>query len=205
LEENYRQKKRKSSYLNKSFYNYIMSSTKNIYALPFKKKDSIIAISDPQVHFAPFEHAIDFIMPKGTEILASKYGIVAGIKVDSKEGGSNPKYNSIYYLNYMTLKHSNGEFSEYGHLKHNGALVKLGQKVKTGQPIALSGNTGFSDGPHLHFQVGRYCKTRIGIETLKIRFKEKVVVDRTEEPITKKFKSSMKEVERTKKIIEQMS
>lgn len=176
-----------------------MALTKNIYALPFKKKYQIKAFSDPRVHFAHFKHAIDFIMPEGTKILASKHGLVAAVKVDSKEGGSNPKYNSIYYLNFITLKHINGEYSEYVHLKHNSALVKLGQKVKIGQPIALSGNTGFSTEPHLHFQVSRYCKTKVGIETLKIRFKEKVVVDRTEEPIPKSMRKTLKELEKVRK------
>ncbi|MBI2583606.1 MAG: M23 family metallopeptidase [Candidatus Aenigmarchaeota archaeon] len=117
-------------------------------------------------------------MPVGTKIIAPKSGIVVDIKADSKEGGPQSKYRNIKYLNYMTLEHSNGEYSQYGHLKHKGALVKLREKVRQGQPIALSGNTGLSTQPHLHFHVLRLNKTKVGWETLKIRFKEKMRIMR---------------------------
>ncbi len=47
-----------------------MTVSKNIYALPFNKKSFIKAISDPRAHFAHFRHAIDFLMPESTKILA---------------------------------------------------------------------------------------------------------------------------------------
>jgi len=153
-----------------------MALTKNIYTFPFKKKDLIEAASNPQAHFAHFRHAIDFVLPEGTKILAPKAGFVVDIKVDSKQGGPNPKYDDIKYLNYMTIQHNNGEFSQYAHLKYKGALVKVGDKVKKGQPIAISGNTGFSTTPHLHFQVFKLNNTKIGWETLKIRFKERITI-----------------------------
>ncbi len=176
-----------------------MTQTKNVYALPFREKDLIKAISDPRAHFAHFRHAIDFILPEGTEILAPRAGTVVDIKVDSSKGSSDPKYNDIRYLNYMTLKHSNNEFSQFCHLKHRGALVKSGEKVKAGQPIALSGNTGFTTAPHLHFQVFRLKKTKTGWETLRIRFREKVDVDRSQQPLPESMKSTMKELEKVRK------
>lgn len=72
-----------------------MALTKNIYALPFKKKDLVKAISSPRAHFAHFKHAIDFILPVGTKLLAPRAGTVVDIKVDSKEGGPDPKYNDM--------------------------------------------------------------------------------------------------------------
>lgn len=150
-----------------------MAQTKNVYTLPCKKENLISVISDPKAHFAHFKHAIDFTLPEGCDVLAAQDGIVVDVKVDSERGGDDPKYNNIKYLNYITLKHKNGEFSQYGHLKYKGSMVKLGQKVKKGQQIALSGNTGYSTTPHLHFQVFKLNKTKIGWETLEIRFKQK--------------------------------
>ena len=176
-----------------------MTLTKNVYALPFRKKDLIVAISDPRAHFAHFKHAIDFALPEGAPLLAVKAGKVIDLKVDSKEGGADPKYADIKYLNYITLEHSTGEFSQYLHIKHKSAKVKVDDKVKQGQIIALSGNTGFSTASHLHFQVFRLVDTDIGWDSLQIRFKERVYVRRKPKSIPKEMKKAMKELERAKK------
>lgn len=162
-----------------------MAYTKSRYTLPFKKKNLIKAISNPREHFAHFKHAIDFILPEGTKLLASKSGSVVEIKVNSKLGGTNPKYINIKYVNFITLQHNDGEFSQYAHLKHNGALVKVGDKVKQGQPIAISGNTGFSPIPHLHFHVFNLNNSKEGWESLKVRFKEKIYIDKKIRPVPK--------------------
>jgi len=173
-----------------------MAYTKNIYSLPFKKKDLIKAISHPKAHFAHGKHAIDFVLPEGAIILAPKAGIVIDVKIDSKKGGADPKYNDIKYVNYITLKHSNGEYSQYAHLKYKGALVKVGEKVKKGQPIAISGNTGFTTAPHLHFQVFKLNSSKIGWETLKVRFDERINVDRKDHKTPRYMQKTMKELER---------
>lgn len=54
------------------------------------------------------------------------------------------------YGNYVILSHNDGFETIYGHLSK--FLVKSGQYVKAGTPIALGGNTGRSTGPHLHFE-----------------------------------------------------
>lgn len=172
-----------------------MAKTKNTYALPFRKKGLIKAVSDPRAHLAHFKHAVDFILPIGTRVLAPKAGTVVGIKVNSSKGGPAQKYDDIRYLNYMTIKHANGEYSQYMHLKHNGALVRTGEKVRAGQPIALSGNTGLSTAPHLHFQVLKINKkTKAGWETLRIMFKEKVSIDRKARPLQKKLHKILEKV-----------
>ena len=155
-----------------------MVTTKNIYSLPISKKDFIFAVSDKRAHFGHLKYSVDFPLPEGTKILASEEGVVTDIKQDSSEGGHEKKYEDIKYLNYITILHDNFEFSQYAHLKHNGALVKKGQKVKRGQVIGLSGNTGDSTEPHLHFHVLKLNTTKAGWETIKIKFKERIYIKR---------------------------
>jgi len=96
-------------------------------------------------------HAIDFTMDEGTPICAARDGIVLEVKDDSNKGGKTYKYQK--YGNYIVIYHKDGTMANYFHLKKNGSKVKVGDKVSVGQVIALSGNTGWSSGPHLHFQV----------------------------------------------------
>lgn len=55
--------------------------------------------------------------------------------------------------NYITIKHSSGEYSMIAHLKKNSFLVEVGDKVIKGQKLARCGNSGNSSEPHVHFQV----------------------------------------------------
>ena len=57
------------------------------------------------------------------------------------------------YGNYVKIKHKNGYYTLYAHLKYNSVTVKTGDKVKTGEVIGYMGNTGYSFGGHLHFEV----------------------------------------------------
>ncbi|WP_415948183.1 M23 family metallopeptidase [Streptomyces sp. KLOTTS4A1] len=86
----------------------------------------------------------DFAVPVGTPVEAVHAGTV--VKAGPNGGGDGPAYG-----NAIVIKHSNGKYSQYAHLSK--IQVKIGQKVKTGQRIALSGNTGNSSGPHLHFEI----------------------------------------------------
>lgn len=95
--------------------------------------------------------AKDYIVPERTPVLAALDGTVVYVKQDSNETGTAQEY--WFKGNRIVLQHNNGEYSAYEHLKHNGATVKVGQKVRTGQIIGYSGNTGYSTQPHLHFEV----------------------------------------------------
>lgn len=90
-------------------------------------------------------------MKKGTKICAARSGIVVEIKEDSKKGGLKRKY--LMLGNHIIIKHDDGTYGNYWHLKHNGVLVNVGEAVKQGQVIGLSGSTGYSAFPHLHFEV----------------------------------------------------
>ncbi|OII64061.1 peptidase [Streptomyces sp. CC53] len=86
----------------------------------------------------------DFAVPVGTPVKAVHGGTV--VKAGPNGGGDGPAYG-----NAVVIKHGNGTYSQYAHLSKID--VKVGSKVKTGQLIARSGNTGNSSGPHLHFEI----------------------------------------------------
>ncbi|MDX1952765.1 MAG: M23 family metallopeptidase [Verrucomicrobiota bacterium] len=112
--------------------------------------------------------AIDWKMPVGTPIHAAREGVVAGIKSDSNIGGGDKKFE--WDANYVLIKHSDGTYGHYVHLMKDGVKVKVGDSVQKGQLIGLSGNTGHSTGPHLHFAV---FKARDGRsrETIPVKYR----------------------------------
>ncbi|MFB6819271.1 M23 family metallopeptidase [Streptomyces sp. NPDC056347] len=88
----------------------------------------------------------DFAVPVGTEVEAAHNGVV--VKAGPNGGGDGPAYG-----NAVVIKHANGTYSQYAHLSKID--VRIGETVRTGDRIALSGNTGNSSGPHLHFEIRR--------------------------------------------------
>jgi len=58
-----------------------------------------------------------------------------------------------FHENWVMIRHTDGTIGRYIHLTQNGALVELGDTILQGQKIGLSGNSGPSTGPHLHFDV----------------------------------------------------
>jgi murein DD-endopeptidase MepM/ murein hydrolase activator NlpD len=102
-------------------------------------------------HQGSNKYAIDWQMPEGTAVCAARGGLVVKVKDDSDRGGANIKFD--LFNNYVLIRHDDGTLGHYCHLKKGGVVVHPGQIVKTGDVIALSGSTGFSSGPHLHFCV----------------------------------------------------
>ena len=129
--------------------------TSYVYALPFEPGHKHWIV---QGYFGVFSHqeraALDFKMKKGTKITAVRDGVVVRVKEDGKKGGWNRKYRSEG--NNVVIQHNDGSRAGYWHLQYNGALVNLGDTVKTGQVIALSGKTGYAASPHLHFLVWKF-------------------------------------------------
>jgi murein DD-endopeptidase MepM/ murein hydrolase activator NlpD len=132
----------------------IKDDTSYVYALPFEKGKSFRVI---QGYFSRMTHkeraALDFNMKRGTNITAAREGMVVRVKEDGTKGGLNKKYRPDG--NNIVIQHADGSRAGYWHLQHNGALVNVGDTVKKGQAIALSGKTGYAAVPHLHFLVWR--------------------------------------------------
>ena len=86
-----------------------------------------------------YHKGVDWATPVGTAVMASSTGTVA-------KAGWGSGYGYVVYIN-----HADGRQTRYGHLSK--VLASQGQTVTQGQKIALSGNTGVSTGPHVHFEV----------------------------------------------------
>lgn len=130
----------------------IKDDTSYVYQLPYDNTKSHLLV---QGYFGVFSHkeraALDFKMKRGTQIVAAREGIVIRVKEDGSKGGVNKKYRS--QGNNIVIQHSDNSRSGYWHLQKDGALVNIGDTVKQGQVIALSGKTGYAAMPHLHFIV----------------------------------------------------
>lgn len=90
-------------------------------------------------------NGVDFRASIGTPVLASLSGTVEGT------GNTDQIAGCYSYGKWVLIRHGNGLSTLYAHL--SSILVQVGEKVETGETIGLSGNTGYSTGPHLHFSV----------------------------------------------------
>ncbi len=95
--------------------------------------------SAPTRGASTYHKGIDWATPTGTAVMASSGGTVV-------RAGWGSGYGYVVYI-----RHPDGRETRYAHLSK--VLVKTGETVKQGQKIALSGNTGRSTGPHLHFEI----------------------------------------------------
>lgn len=97
-------------------------------------------------------YALDFAADIGTPVFAARAGTVMQVESDfSKAGLKQEKYGGR--ANFIRILHDDGSMALYAHLATHGVHVRVGQRVVAGQQIGLSGNTGFTTGPHLHFAV----------------------------------------------------
>lgn len=101
--------------------------------------------TDPVTGRREFHGGVDFAGKPGLEVKAVAEGVVTW---------SGRRWGYGYLVE---LKHGNGYLTRYAHNRTN--LVKLGEKVKKGQAIALLGSSGRSTGPHVHFEVVRNDRT----------------------------------------------
>lgn len=117
-----------------------------VIAIGVKEKPAYIVPVDDYVFTSSFgprwgrtHQGVDLAVSTGTEVKASADGVVI-------QSGWNGGYGISVYVD-----HGNGIITRYAHLSQ--AYAQVGRTVKQGETIALSGNTGNSTGPHLHFEI----------------------------------------------------
>ena len=116
----------------------------------------VLKKNDKKITFAykgASHKGIDLVGPGSTldYIVAHSDGEVVAVV-------SNINYNTSQtgqrtYGNYVKIKHDNGMYTLYAHMKYGSIEVKVGQRVSKGQTLGYMGNTGYSFGAHLHFEV----------------------------------------------------
>ena len=115
----------------------------------------------PVLGYSRMHKGIDFGVPIGTPVMAAGSGIV---RQEGRLGG---------YGNFMLVNHQNGYSTAYGHLSRFAPGVHVGSRVRQGQVIAYSGNSGMSTGPHLHYEI-RVHDTQVNPTAVKIATGERL-------------------------------
>lgn len=140
-------------------------------ALPFPKGKKYNIIQGYNTNFTHkgnySAHALDINLQINDTICAAADGVVVGVVKDYKYGGTSPRWDG--YDNFITIYHPTlGMYTQYAHLIHKGSFVKVGNQVQQGDPIGLSGMTGYTDTPHVHFNClipfNRGCLKSIPVE-----------------------------------------
>ncbi|AMV20743.1 M23 family metallopeptidase [Planctomyces sp. SH-PL14] len=124
------------------------------YALPYRfgeRYEVSQGYHGAKSHTVESRYSIDFAMPERTVICAARDGKVIEVIDHYDRGGWYTSLKS--QCNFVEIAHADGTVAVYAHLVCQGSRVAEGDVVHRGQPIALSGNTGWSDRPHLHFHV----------------------------------------------------
>lgn len=141
-----------------SFGDLTRQITKTPVAFPFPKGKEYRIIQGYNDSFSHNElksrFAIDFSLQIGDTVTSADDGYVVGVIQDYKYHGSTQEWRDTDKSNFITVYHPHsGLFTQYVHLHHKGALVKVGDYVRKRQPIGISGMTGFTTIAHLHFNV----------------------------------------------------
>jgi murein DD-endopeptidase MepM/ murein hydrolase activator NlpD len=122
-------------------------------------------VAEPPGHGCAHWHAgIDWDMPTGSWVASSNLGTLERWRQDVPDNQRDPITGGG---NFVTIKHSSNRFTTYYHLKYNGITITAakGTQISAGKPIAYSGNTGNSSGPHLHYGLD----SAVGCATKRLR------------------------------------
>lgn len=99
-------------------------------------------------HYGTFSYSVDFAMSIGTTITAARKGHVVYIVENNSDDDQTAGHENV-----VIIMHGDSTYARYVHLTTNGALVEINQLLMPGDTLGLSGNSGSSGAPHLHFDV----------------------------------------------------
>lgn len=128
-------------------------------------------------HKGPFKGALDLAVELGTDVLAPLDGRVIEVVDKFNKYGAGEEFGK--YLNFVTISHENGEYSQLAHIAKDSSKVKVGQLVKTGQKLGVTGLNGWMEEPfleHVHMLVFKLLPEG-GFKGLKIHFLNKPKVN----------------------------
>ena len=140
------------------------------YVLPYAEGTSyrvLQSFGSRFSHRGSNQYAVDFKMSVGTPVHAARDGVVARVVEEHNKGCWEDGCGR--FANFIVVLHDDGTTGEYYHLQQNGALVDTGDHVTAGQKIGLSGNTGHTTMPHLHFAVYKATR-RAGSQSVPVSF-----------------------------------
>ena len=124
-----------------------------------------------------FHNGIDLVPSpcNNNEILAFADGVVTSMQKTGRQYGTGC---------YVRIKHSNGLYTLYYHLKSGTICVNVGDKVKKGQKLGIIGTTGKSTGIHLHFQIDK-GSSKTSINPYDYLFSNKVFIEEKTQDLPK--------------------
>ena len=98
----------------------------------------------------------------GKKVLAARDGTVVSVRTDIVENDPGKFNTNTPGGNVVVIDHGDGQFGYYAHLRPNSITLKVGAKVKMGDPIGDVGNSGESSEPSLHFHVMNNADINMG-------------------------------------------
>ena len=124
-----------------------------------------------------FHNGIDLVPSpcNNNEILAFADGVVTSMQKTGRQYGTGC---------YVRIKHSNGLYTLYYHLKSGTICVNVGDKVKKGQKLGIIGTTGKSTGIHLHFQIDK-GSSKTSINPYDYLFNDKICIEEKAQDLPK--------------------
>jgi murein DD-endopeptidase MepM/ murein hydrolase activator NlpD len=118
-----------------------------------------------QSHQGTLRYSYDLEMPFGSVVTAARDGVVLSVRVDQPTGT-----RGLTSSNYVQIRHDDGLVSDYVHLAPGGNLVQVGQAVRAGDPVAITGHTGdVGTYPHVHFNISP-CANNLACDTRPVTF-----------------------------------